>query len=760
MAKAGEEGNGLHGESSNQSAGPRVRTLGCYGLDTEPNGVKGPRTLTTSWSIEVLVRALIAIALSWLAGCASVASGRQAVDDVDVIGNTQVSDKDVVDKIATAESPRFLGIWDGVAFEFEYLDRFVLQQDIARIERLYRARGFYDAKVRAARVLPTGEEGHVRVEIVVDEGPPVIVQEAKPSGLGTVPFEHQAGVMDAIAEGLKPGDRFDEQAYEETKDRIRAELMNSGFAWADVSGKVMVNLFSSQATIEYEIEAGPSFFVRSVTFQGLKDRLPEGPIRRVFDVEKGEPFSAKALDSGKNALLDLGVLADVQITWPRASPADAAKGKVEIPRDAWGRPAVDVVVSCTPAPLRTIKLGGGTELDTIRADVHGVAGWESRNFFGGLRKFTITAKPGVVLFPTRVGQFESPDRYLPEGKLLMSLRQPGFIEPRAAGVVRGNASIFPVLFQTDNDDVILGYRELKAATGIERPFFNNHLFVGTYVHGQAYYPFTYVGILDPDLRDVFIRYVELITHLDFRDSSIRPHAGAFLGNSLQSAGGFLGGSVSDVKIQPELRLYAPISSTVTFAVRTTVGFLFPRDYGDALDEELRDEDTRDQQLLYFRAFFSGGSSSNRGYPYRAVGPHGPGAFLAPNLSATEFNARCEPSPSGSVDQDTCLIPLGGLTLWEASAEIRFPIIGPLTGAVFADASDVTRQRTTFHFQYLHLSTGGGLRYDTPVGPVRIDIGYRVPGLQKLGGDVEREEGDPGDILGQPIAFSLAVGQAF
>jgi outer membrane protein insertion porin family/translocation and assembly module TamA len=673
------------------------------------------------------------------------------VDRVDVLENTQVDDDEITDKIATAPSPRFLGIWDGVAFEYEYFDRFVLQQDLARIERFYRSKGFYDARVRAARVISTGEDRHVRVEIVVREGPPTTVKTILPTGLTSVPFEHQAAVLDAIARGPKIGDRFDELEYEETKDRIRAELMNRGFAWAQVEGRVQVNLFDQSATVAYQIDAGPYFLVRSVTFLGLED-LPRGPIRRVFDVTAGEPFSAKELEMGKTALLDLGVLADVQTSWPRGK-ADAA---TEIPRDAQGRAAVDVVVRCTPAPLRTIKLGVGTELDTIRADVHAVAGWESRNFLGGLRKFTITAKPGLVLFPTRVGQFDSPDRLLPEGKLLASLRQPGFIEPRMAGVVRGNASIFPVLLQTSSDDVILGYRELKGAVGVERLFFDNHLFVGTFVHGQAYYPFTYVGVLDEDLRRVFIRYVELSTHLDFRDDGLHPHKGAFLSNSLQLAGGFLGGSVSDVKVQPELRLYAPVSSTVTFAVRTTVGFLFPRDYGQALNEELRDEDTRDQQLLYFRAFFSGGPSSNRGYPYRAVGPHGPGAFLAPNLSATEFRDRC----GAGYSADACRIPLGGLTLWEASAEVRYPILGPLTGAVFADASDVTREETTFHFQYLHLSTGAGLRYDTPVGPIRLDVGYRVPGMQKVGGDIEREERDPGEIFGQPIAFSVAVGQAF
>jgi outer membrane protein insertion porin family/translocation and assembly module TamA len=101
-----------------------------------------------------------------------------------------------------------------------------------------------------------------------------------------------------------------------------------------------------------------------------------------------------------------------------------------------------------------------------------------------------------------------------------------------------------------------------------------------------------------------------------------------------------------------------------------------------------------------------------------------------------------------------------LTLWEASAEVRFPILGPLTGAVFADTSDVARQKATFLFDYPHLSVGGGLRYDTPVGPLRFDIGYRVPGLQKIGGDLRAEEGDPGTIFGLPLAYSLAVGESF
>gem|GEM_PF-228336 len=716
---------------------------------------------------------LFGLVLVLLVGCYSLREGRKAVDRIDIHDNVQVSAGDVRNSISTSSSSRFLGIWDGVVFDYAYYNRALIQDDLKRIERLYRARGFYEARVTAVRVIPTGKSGHVRVEIAVHEGPPTIVKKFETSGLDTLPtIEDRAAVINAIERGLSVGDRLDEVSYDDTKDRIRAVLRNRGFAWAEVGGQVRVDLLTSEALIKYEIVAGPRFRVRSVTFTGLEDLpknfverlvgirgVPVHKVEQVLGVSAGDQFSAKELEVGKGALLDLGVFAGVNIFWTLGSPSPEntvpldSDGKPAVDKN--GEPAVDVVVTCTKVPLRAIKAGVGAELDTIRTDFHLVAGWEHRNFFGGLRRFSITAKPGIVLYPTRVNHITTPDHYLPEFKLLGSFRQPGFVDPRTAGFIRGNLSRFPVLL-TSTDEMILGYWELTGAFGLERPFFYNHLSIETSLHGQANFPFTYVGELDDNLRRVFIRYLELVARVDYRDSALRPHKGFLFSNSLQFAGGYmgLGGSVTDIRVQPEMRVYTPLSSTVTFAVRTTFGFLFPQNYGRALEAGYREEDVRDQQLLFFRAFYSGGPSSNRGYPFRAVGPQGPGAFLTPNLSAAELRARC----GRNYSKRECQIPLGGLTLWELSTEIRYPILGPLTGVVFADTSDVTRQQTTFHFDYLHLSMGAGLRYDTPVGPIRVDAGYRIPGMQRIGR--ETDERDPGKILKLPIAFSVAVGQAF
>ena len=167
--------------------------------------------------------------------------------------------------------------------------------------------------------------------------------------------------------------------------------------------------------------------------------------------------------------------------------------------------------------------------------------------------------------------------------------------------------------------------------------------------------------------------------------------------------------------------------------------------------------TKDYQLTFFRGFFSGGPNQNRGYPVRGIGPYDIVPFLTPEIEAGKVNAECA-SGSGAI-LDRCRTPTGGFTLWEGSAEVRYAIAGPLSIATFCDASDVSPQTNDFRFNHLHLSCGAGGRYDTPAGPIRLDIGYRLPGLQVLGG-LTRDERAPDTLLGIPIAVHIGIGEAY
>src|SRR5580692_6249701 len=123
-------------------------------------------------------------------GCASIPKGTAAIDGVSVQGNDALSGSDIEDKLATAPSPKFLGLFRGVVYDYEIFDRSVLERDLQRVERYYRARGYYEAVVRAGRVRCRGDD-HVEVTIEVEEGRPALIQDVRLDGLDGLPAKVQ-----------------------------------------------------------------------------------------------------------------------------------------------------------------------------------------------------------------------------------------------------------------------------------------------------------------------------------------------------------------------------------------------------------------------------------------------------------------------------------------------------------------------------------------------------------------------------------------
>jgi outer membrane protein assembly factor BamA len=680
-----------------------MATLVTWRAGRRARGAGAPLRRAASVVGVVLARwAVLAIAL----GCTRIPPGRYALDDVDIEGTNKVEAAEVEDKIATASSPRFLGLFRGAVLDYELYDQYVLERDLARIERLYRARGFYEAHARAGRVQKI-DETHVRVTVVVDEGPAVTVREIKVQGITALPIDDAAAALSAVRRRLRTGRNFDEERYETAHDELQRAFTDRGYAFAKVEGRVEVDLAHHVADVFFDVTPGEPARLGAVTITGLGP-LPEAPVRRAIDLAEGELYSTEKLEAAKRAVLGLGVFSEVEVQPDLAKP---------------GSPTVPVKVIVVPSELRSVKLGGGIELDVIRTEVHALTGWEDRNFLGGLRRFNIDLRPGVVVYPTRIPRFEKPEKLLPEGRARAELRQPGVLEARTGGIVRGEINVYPVLWFTDNDtapplEFVPGYLDLSAGYGLDRSF--GRLYANISYNFQNSFPFDY-GVSLQNRQKVVLSYIDFKTTLDLRNDPIRPHSGLFLANDFQVAGlpvlaNFRSAGTlfaEDLRLLPEVRGYVPLSRRWTLALRGTAGFLFPfpGSYGSSLRPGV-DASANDIQLVFFRGFFSGGPNSNRGYPYRGVGPKG---------SVKEFLP-------GIVDD---LFPTGGLTLWEASAEIRFPISGDLGGIVFCDASDVSRYRFDIRLLYPHLSCGAGLHYNTPVGAIGLDLGFPIPGAQSF-----------------------------
>ncbi|MBX3232856.1 MAG: BamA/TamA family outer membrane protein [Labilithrix sp.] len=685
---------------------------------------------------HLVVSAVALAALTGGTGCYRVPDGKRAVADVEIRGAKNVDEDDLLTRIDTREDVRFLGIFHGVVYDYEVFDPYALRRDLQRVERYLRARGYYEAHVYASRVIEKRDK--VYVTIAVAEGEPVTVDSFAVVPTSPLDADSQKAMRVEILRALPRDSRFDEDKFDESEKAATRALTATGYAAAKVERKAEVDLASHRATLTYTVTPGPRVKFGAVTFEGL-GTLPEDAVRRVFGVEQGKVYSSAELEDGKQALLNLGVFATVDVV------ADTSQIETS--------PEVPVTVKAQTTKIRAFLIGGGFELDSLKTDGHIQLGWQNSNFFGGLRKLDVRYKPGIIAYPTRFPNLDPPTAPLYEHRFSTTLSQPAFLEKRTTGFIRAEYNVYPVLLPAKQDGTfdknVVGYHEPRGAIGLERHFFQR-LYASPEIDLQANFPFDYLG--RSDVRPLVISYVALATNLDFRDNPSKPHRGFWIGNVLQGAAG---GDATDIRVQPDVRGYIPLHRKLTLALRGSLGFLFPANYmleSRASFLASGGADDRDYQILFFRGFFSGGPTQNRGYPLRGISPHDTIPYLSP-AGQSSAAGSCDPAKQG------CDLPTGGLTLWEASAELRINVSGPFSTALFCDASDVSPFSVNIRPDHPHLSCGAGARYDTPVGPIRFDVGYRIPGLQFPSGD--RFENEPDPLLGVlPIAIAFGIGEAF
>ena len=164
------------------------------------------------------------------------------------------------------------------------------------------------------------------------------------------------------------------------------------------------------------------------------------------------------------------------------------------------------------------------------------------------------------------------------------------------------------------------------------------------------------------------------------DDPYNPKKGEVFSLLLDQAGAIWGGQFSFYKITAEAKKYIDIGWNTVFASRLKLGL------ADAIGAE--------KNLPIFERLYAGGEKSVRGYGRRRLGP----------LSASDD-------------------PIGGLSLVEGSLELRRPIWKELGGAVFLDFGQVSRRAFDPPFGNLRFSSGFGVSYATPVGPLRLDVGF-------------------------------------
>ncbi len=306
----------------------------------------------------LILRATFLALMCGVAACRPLPA-QPLVDSITLRG-TQATDAEAILRgLSTTDTPLLFGVFPRV-LEYATYDANVLARDLERIERYLRARGYYEGKVVAARVIRTGAHS-VRIELSLQEGLPVRVERIDP-GLSTLPL---AVMLDANrARHMADGEIFDEARFEDDRQRIERVLLDAGYAFAKVEAKASVDIAAHAARIVYQIDPGQRASYGTVTISGLSE-IPEGPVRDNLDLHEGALYSESELEDAQRALVNLGVFASVEVRPDRSHPETSR---------------VPIQVRVRENALRTLRLGGGARFDVLRLSANLVTGWEHKNF--------------------------------------------------------------------------------------------------------------------------------------------------------------------------------------------------------------------------------------------------------------------------------------------------------------------------------------------------------------------------------------------
>lgn len=626
--------------------------------------------------------------------------GPSVVGDITIVGNEALSDGDLIGRLVLSESgTRPFGD------PFEFREE-LLRADSKRIERVYEAHGYFQARVENVRVQT--KKGRTDIVFVVAEGPPAKVDRIEIQGLEEVPKAREI----LAGPPLSKGDVFTEENYERLKRQIARGLEAHGYAQAEVDGQVVVDRSVPSATVHLEVTPGRQYRISRVHVFGAQN-ISRSRIAESTQLVEGELFTPDALGEAQLRVYQLGVFSLVRLT-PGAF--DEKSG------------TVPVVVEVTEAPFIHVEAGGGIEVDPAR-DSGGVrARWTHRNIARGLQKLTASGSLGYAWVPGLVS-FASG-----EGTRRGLIGSAGleFTQPRVA---RSPVDLVAGLDYTKDVTQAFAFQQLGAR--VSAPIKPSRVRALTVAPGMRFAYYFQIagdelsgtdtlstagcgppqaGFAIPTSCRLFA--AELLVNVDLRDDPIVTRKGFF--GSVSLARAFT--PLSEFKywrVSPDVRGYVPLSRTLTLATRLRYGLLEDVGRGPG-----------DRQPPGVARFFAGGANSVRGVGSQQLGP-----AKAVVIDNPDADKPGEPPYLAGAP-----VPLGGDRLLEGSIELRWQTPSPnWSTALFFDAGALTLGvpgLLSLDGDDLVTAVGAGVRWRSPVGPIRLDLGWRLQGRTRQAREVD------------------------
>ncbi len=612
--------------------------------------------------------------LSSDAGFSQAQEDKHRIWNVEIEGNERYEDL-VILKYIAHQRPSFWKRIGVINQSNKSLNEIEIRKDVIRIERFYQRRGYPNVEVSYELRNGSSENRKILVFQIIENQPIVIERVSIVINANQVDQQHilnsseYAGFLRKLS--FKKGRRYQPVKEAEAVGLFSQVLKNIGFIYATVLVEVSIDSAQNTADVIIQTTPGPIARLASIDIEGAKT-LSDQLILRETGLKIGELYSEEKLKQAQRELFKHHLFRLALISIP------------EQPKDS----TLDLKLSVMELPLRSFKIRGGIgdfdrmrktlSINTIWNFFRVQTSWTYRNLGGKGTQFSTSLK---------LSFFES---YL------------------------SSEFLFPYVFNTKSSFTINPYIENRnenaysiSTGGIINSLgyeYNRNL-TGTFAYEFAINnEYDITNEKNQEITDILPDSVlnynvsSFILNFYYANGLARGQKGWIVQPYIEISGIFGESDFTYQKLAFDVRKFSTLTSTTVLATRVQAGSIYSANQ-DSLPADIE--------------FYTGGTSSVRGYGKNELGPKR--AIVIEGTSPDEKD-------------EVRFVPTGGKAFLSFNIELRQQMDRVLKGfelAAFLDGGQVWNSLRRLDERRLQYSTGVGVRYQTPIGPVRVDLGYKL-----------------------------------
>ena len=572
----------------------------------------------------------------------------------------------------------------------------LLARDQQAIEYLYKSNGFLQVKVTAdVQDDYQGDPGRMRIVVHIAEGPQTRVASLTLTGNEHISAEEIRGLISTLE-----GQPWSETNIAGDREAIMNHYFNHGFPDVELEAtSAPISDDSTRMEVTFKVSEGRQVFVSQVLVTGLQATHPF-VVDREITVKPGDPLNQSAMFDSQRNLYDLGIFNEVDVAVQNPEGDDTRK---------------NMLFDIKEARRWTFNYGLGLEVQTGSEPnsnlPQGRTGVSPRVSFD-LTRINFRGRNHTLLFKSHVGRLEQ--------RALFTYQAPRWFDHK-------NLTFSFISFYDNTNDIrTFTSQRLEGALQLEHRWSRATTFL---------YRFSYREVkatnlvIDPDLVPLYSKPVRIgmpsFTFIrDTRDNPLDSRRGLYTTLDMGISSRVFGSQAGFVRFLGQNSTYHSFNKgRIILARSTRLGIEHPT-ASSTLPEGV---------IPLPELLFAGGGNSHRGFSINQAGPR---------------------------DLDTGF-PLGGQALFVNNLELRLPPpwlpwlenkVSPVLfydmGNVFASPSDMFHSflktgqnnlqecrpikptdppdfKPFCDFSFMSHAIGGGVRYNTPIGPVRLDFGYNL-----------------------------------